>query len=1019
VAAAEATKASPAVAPAEKAAEPSIPEEGMDGPPYKYSKAFMMSFKDKCTEEPEGLEKSECTGHGNHGGPSFGHGYNKGHHHGGPPGSPMHGHRRQGSEGGDQWDRKHRGGKHHGGMSGLQGLMPGSRGKRGGAPGMHGGRGFHGRGNNWQMQHGMGGGGNVKLHKTENKYVVGQTQSSDPEEEKKQKEIISVLNKLTPQNFDKLILKLVEIKFDQEKSLVGLIDQIFDKSLSEPTFCELYAQLCSTLRDQLPEFEKDGKKVNFRRVLLNKCQEEFEKGDTTIKNVREDIEKVEALKFDPEAAAKEEAAAKAAKEAEEAEKKAKAAAAAEASEESSSDQPEKAAEGAAAGADAENADAAAGKDKEAEKKKAAEKTPKTVKEFELWVKRKIRALRDEELKARRRMLGNVIFIGQLYKQQMLTDRIMHQCIVEQLGNIDNPDPESVECLCKLMTTIGSQIDQPKSKKMIDEYFRRLDQLSKNQTLDSRIRFMVQDVIDLRYNSWRLRRKVEGPKLLSEVHKDAMQAMSGGRGGRGGGGGRRDRDRGGDYGGRGGGNYGGRGSPRDGNQLFQDDGFVEYSKRPQSGLSGRAGAMPTRLAPANFLKPNFKNRGDKDGGKSPRGKDKGSKGHGGDRDRPQSGRGGPSSGGGDSGRSSGKPSAQEKQQQQQQQQRESASASKQAAPQEKREAAAAAVPALSEEETRKKAKGIIEEFHNLHDFKEVSECVKEIVEKKAKLGLVLELWVGDLLEGKKRSVEHFRKLVVGLGTEGLFKKEDLHEGMLQVICTLEDLEIDVPKAPAIVAEIFGDLVANKLASMDILGKRLSKAFEEFTGDKVEDLFGETPVYQDFALLLHKSLILRDAANSPGAGKAWTLKEVEQGFSEAGIKLKPFEARKIERHGCGLIFAHVTYTKFIQDALKGGQDIAAIKAWFDKNVAPAWLDSLDNQLIVIFALQLHHHEQGAPKGLMTKLLKDFYYADILTEDAFNKWRDDNKDETPGKVKAISDAALWLNELAAASSESDEEE
>merc|ERR1711933_439135 len=132
-----------------------------------------------------------------------------------------------------------------------------------------------------------------------------------------------------------------------------------------------------------------------------------------------------------------------------------------------------------------------------------------------------------------------------------------------------------------------------------------------------------------------RRKVEGPKLLAEVHKDAMQQMSG----RGRGGGGRRGDRGGDY--QRGGNYS-RGSPRDHNQLFQDDGFVEYSKRPQSGLSGRPNAMPTRLAPANFLRPNFKNRGEKDSS-SPRmskerGNDpfgRGSKDQG---DRPKSGRG---------------------------------------------------------------------------------------------------------------------------------------------------------------------------------------------------------------------------------------------------------------------------------------------------------------------------------------------------------------------------------------------
>lgn len=63
--------------------------------------------------------------------------------------------------------------------------------------------------------------------------------------------------------------------------------QIFDKALTEPTFSLLYSGLCADLNKQLPEFEpstanvgSDGKplKNNFRYILLNKCQAEFEKG---------------------------------------------------------------------------------------------------------------------------------------------------------------------------------------------------------------------------------------------------------------------------------------------------------------------------------------------------------------------------------------------------------------------------------------------------------------------------------------------------------------------------------------------------------------------------------------------------------------------------------------------------------------------------------------------------------------------------------------------------------------------
>ena len=52
--------------------------------------------------------------------------------------------------------------------------------------------------------------------------------------------------------------------------------QIFDKALVETTFTAMYAQFCSDLNQNLPEFEdpdsEDGKMLTFRRILLNKCQ---------------------------------------------------------------------------------------------------------------------------------------------------------------------------------------------------------------------------------------------------------------------------------------------------------------------------------------------------------------------------------------------------------------------------------------------------------------------------------------------------------------------------------------------------------------------------------------------------------------------------------------------------------------------------------------------------------------------------------------------------------------------------
>lgn len=43
---------------------------------------------------------------------------------------------------------------------------------------------------------------------------------------------------------------------------------------------------------------------------------------------------------------------------------------------------------------------------------------------------------------------------------MLTEAIMHDCVVKLLKNHDE---ESLECLCRLLTTIGKDLDFEKAK----------------------------------------------------------------------------------------------------------------------------------------------------------------------------------------------------------------------------------------------------------------------------------------------------------------------------------------------------------------------------------------------------------------------------------------------------------------------------------------------------------------------------------------------------------------------------
>ena len=120
-----------------------------------------------------------------------------------------------------------------------------------------------------------------------------------------------------------------------------------------------------------------------------------------------------------------------------------------------------------------------------------------------------------EMKLRRRSLGNIRFIGELYKLNMLTSRIMHECIKRLLLNYK--DEEALECLCRLyllvlvtsltlpmprlLNTVGQALDQETLAKLqkgsaqglndLTVYFKEMRKLVDEKKTSSRVRFLLQ------------------------------------------------------------------------------------------------------------------------------------------------------------------------------------------------------------------------------------------------------------------------------------------------------------------------------------------------------------------------------------------------------------------------------------------------------------------------------------------------------------------------------------------------
>jgi translation initiation factor 4G len=265
-----------------------------------------------------------------------------------------------------------------------------------------------------------------------------------------QRKVKAALNKMTPEKFDKISDQVLAIAAQSKdeadgRTLRQVIQLTFEKATDEAHWASMYAKFCKrTLETMSPDIkdesilDRNGNIVSggnlFRKYLLNRCQEEFERGWKM------------ALPEKPEGERGEEKSEEAA------------------------------------------------------------------------------MLSDEyyiAAAAKRRGLGLVQFIGELYKLGMLTERIMHECVKKLVDYTGIPDEAEIESLTKLLKTIGANLDgTEKGKPMMDVYFARIQGMIDTPDLPSRLKFMLMDIIDLRKARWQSKEANKGPKTLEEVRAEA-------------------------------------------------------------------------------------------------------------------------------------------------------------------------------------------------------------------------------------------------------------------------------------------------------------------------------------------------------------------------------------------------------------------------------------------------------------------------------------------------------------------
>lgn len=144
-----------------------------------------------------------------------------------------------------------------------------------------------------------------------------------------------------------------------------------------------------------------------------------------------------------------------------------------------------------------------------------------------------------------KMLANMKFIGHLFLRQLLAVKVIGQVVHDLIGIKEAgefPEEHMIECVCELLQAIGYTLDETvHGKNLMDSFAARLKDLARHQGstdrssdgkgFTKRIRFQIEDLLDLRKDGWRKKLFKEQAKSKEEIRKDAAIAdRKGGKGG---------------------------------------------------------------------------------------------------------------------------------------------------------------------------------------------------------------------------------------------------------------------------------------------------------------------------------------------------------------------------------------------------------------------------------------------------------------------------------------------------------
>lgn len=122
-------------------------------------------------------------------------------------------------------------------------------------------------------------------------------------------------------------------------------------------------------------------------------------------------------------------------------------------------------------------------------------------------------------KLKKKTLGNVRFIGELFNVNLITAKIVLECVTSLVNLYEKENNEDkLEGACVLLTTGGASFERPTLKPSTDEIFNRLHVIANCKNISNKNKFKIADLQDLRTAGWRNKQKEE-LKTVEEIHAD--------------------------------------------------------------------------------------------------------------------------------------------------------------------------------------------------------------------------------------------------------------------------------------------------------------------------------------------------------------------------------------------------------------------------------------------------------------------------------------------------------------------